>query len=161
MLALSILVGTYILLSIVDFIFTKNISTTTRARWAMVVLLIFTGTSHFAMPDRFVVMIPHFIPLKLWLVYLTGVIEIGLGFGLLFRKTRKVSGIALMIFFLLIFPANINNAITNQNIPGGFDSFIPYYNWIRLLFQPIYILWVFWSIKNEGITFKKTSSLQN
>lgn len=62
-----------------------------------------------------------------------------------------------MISFVLIFPVNVINALSNKDVPGALNH-IPYYLWIRLLFQSVYICWTVWSSelrKSGGITLEK------
>src|SRR5690606_40680289 len=72
------------------------------ARIAMCAMLLFTAVGHFAFADGMAMMIPAFIPFKTELVYLTGLLEILLGVGLLFQSTRKYAAWLLIVFFILV-----------------------------------------------------------
>ncbi len=61
-------------------------------RIAMAIMLSFTAIGHFVFIEGITAMIPDFIPLKGELVYLTGILEITLGLGLLIPKLKLKSG---------------------------------------------------------------------
>ncbi|WP_283421339.1 hypothetical protein [Chryseobacterium profundimaris] len=61
-------------------------------------------------------MIPEFIPAKLFWVYFTGIIEIAAGIGLMIPAIRELTAVLLIIFYILIFIANINSSKKNINI---------------------------------------------
>ncbi|PTM58413.1 DoxX family protein [Desmospora activa] len=148
MLVLLILLSVYLLLTVIAKVSAGRYFSTAKIRgcYAMCAMLFFTGVSHFVMVEPFVEMIPVWLPYPFWINMGAGVVELLLGLGLLFKRTRKVSGWLLAVFFVLVFPANINNAIYGNEIPGGLNN-IPYYPWIRLLFQPVYIVWALWCSK--------------
>lgn len=83
------------------------------ARIAMSVMLIFTSIAHFAFRKGMEMMVPGFIPLKKELVYFTGIIEILATIGLLIPIFRTITACLLILFFILILPANIYAAIKN------------------------------------------------
>jgi uncharacterized membrane protein len=88
-------------------------------------------------------MMPPPIPFKKQLVVLTGVIEIAAGIALLFRPYRELAAILLIIFFLLILPANIYAAIKRVNFQkASFDGPGPGYLWFRIPMQIFFIAWI-------------------
>ena len=83
---------------------------------------------------------PDFID---FVVVSSGVVEILLGLSLIFLVKYKVKiGIILAIFFVLVFPGNISQ-YTNGISAFGLDT--DQKRFIRLLFQPVLILWALWS----------------
>jgi uncharacterized membrane protein len=66
-----------------------------RMRIAMAIALIAAGTDHWVSPERYLPMMPPWIPLHLELVLFTGAAEIAGAFGLLIPRTRTLAGIAL------------------------------------------------------------------
>lgn len=88
-------------------------------------------------------MIPDFVPAKMFLVYFTGVIEIAAGIGLMIPSMRELTAILLIIFFVLVFIANINSSKKNINIFKA-DYSGPGMNYLykeRIPMQIILILW--------------------
>jgi uncharacterized membrane protein len=78
-----------------------------------------------------------------FVVLASGVVEIVLGLALLLSKRhRRTAGIALAVFFVLIFPGNISQ-YTNGIDAFGLDTDLK--RLIRLLFQPVLIWWALWS----------------
>ncbi len=75
-------------------------------------------------------------------VLLSGVLEIVIALVLIFWVKRKVEiGIGLAIFYVLVFPGNINQYVNH------IDAFVlttDRSRFIRLLFQPVLILWALW-----------------
>src|SRR5215207_8761226 len=66
-------------------------------RVALVVMLLFTGASHFSdLRHDFAAMIPDPLPKGLWVIYLTGLLEMAGAIGLLIPRVRKVAGICLV-----------------------------------------------------------------
>jgi len=76
-------------------------------------------------------------------VLISGYIEIAFGILMIIGGKLKVkTGIALGIFYILIFPGNINQYI-NEIDSLTLDS--NHKRLIRLFFQPLLVLWAFWS----------------
>ena len=78
-----------------------------------------------------------------FVVIASGVVEMVLGLALLLlKKYRAAAGIALAVFFILIFPGNISQ-YTNRIDAFGLDT--DQKRFIRLFFQPVLIWWALWS----------------
>jgi uncharacterized membrane protein len=77
------------------------------------------------------------------IVIVSGYIEIIFGITLIFlKKYKSYIGIALAIFFILIFPGNINQYIYEIDALRLDSNEKRFY---RLLFQPVLVLWALWS----------------
>ncbi|GBF75781.1 hypothetical protein PA598K_04213 [Paenibacillus sp. 598K] len=113
-------------------------------------LLLFAGLFiaaclyHFREADGFAAMLPDFVPLRLQIVYATGILELILAILLLLPQTRRRAGIWTAIYLVLIFPANIYAAMYGIPAPGQ-DETSQSALWIRLLFQPLLVWWVLWA----------------
>lgn len=112
---------------------------------AMFLMLCLTASGHFMFKKGMALMIPPFLPFKARLVSLTGIIEIILGLCLLIPAARVDAGYALIVFFLLILPANVYAAIKHINIEKGtYDGpGIPYL-WFRIPLQLFFIAWIYY-----------------
>ncbi len=78
-----------------------------------------------------------------FIVIASGVVEILLGLAMIFLWKYKIkAGIALSIFYVLIFPGNISQ-YANEISAFGLDTDLK--RFIRLFFQPVLILWALWS----------------
>ncbi|MGF6925164.1 putative membrane protein [Chitinophaga sp. W2I13] len=115
------------------------------ARISAAVMFLLIGVTHLVKPRKLTYMIEGMIPYPLFMVLFTGALEVLLGAGLLFSATQYYAGWGLMILLVAMFPANIRVAVLNLPAPGGLPS-KPWYIWSRLLFQPVYILWIWWAI---------------
>jgi uncharacterized membrane protein len=93
---------------------------------------------------EFQAQVPEWLPLgKDLIVILSGVVEFALGMGMLFWKKERVRvGVALAIFFVLIFPGNIAQYLNHTD---AFGLNTDKARLIRLFFQPVLILWALWS----------------
>lgn len=110
----------------------------------MSAMLIFTAIGHFAFTKGMSAMIPDFFPIKSEIVLATGILEILLAVGLLFPNYRTLTGWILIIFFLLLLPANINASLQNLNYQTGeFDGPGLFYLWFRVPLQVVFIVWVY------------------
>lgn len=116
------------------------------AQIAMAAMMVFTSIGHFIYTGGMAMMLPSFIPFKKEIVYLTGVMEIASAAGLLIPATRTVTAWLLIIFFIVLTPANINAAMKHLNMEKGtFDGSGPKYLWFRMPLQALFIGWVYWS----------------
>jgi uncharacterized membrane protein len=119
-------------------------------RIAMAAMLLFTAIGHFAFTKGMAAMLPDFIPAKTEVVILTGVLEIFLSIGLLLPNYRHTIAWVLIIFLILILPANIKAAIENINYQTGESNGEGLnYLWFRIPLQVFFLLWTYLtSIKN-------------
>src|SRR5690625_7540557 len=91
-------------------------------------------------------MLPDFIPFKTETVYLTGVIEIAAAIGLFIPNFRGVTAGLLIVFFILILPANIFAAINHIDYQNGtFDGHGLTYLLFRVSLQVLFIVWTYLS----------------
>ncbi len=118
-----------------------------NARIATGLTFIFTGLFHFITPDKFMMMMPPFLPFPLLLIYVSGFFEILGGIGLIVPFTKRAAAFGLVALLISVFPANIYVALNNVQL-GGFMS-NALYQWLRLPLQFLLILWVLWCSKGE------------
>ena len=115
-------------------------------RILLAVAMIYAGVSHLTFNRiDFYAQVPDWVPMsKDWVVILSGIIEIGLGMGLAFWKSKRQHfGWALAVFYVLIFPGNIAQYLNGTDAFGVLDS--DRARLIRLFFQPVLIAWALWS----------------
>jgi len=106
--------------------------------------LIYTGTLHLTTSRmEFQAQVPLWVPFSPdFVVLASGVVEIALGLALISLQRRREVGIATALFFIAIFPGNISQFV-NEIDAFGLDS--DRARAIRLLFQPLLVLWALWS----------------
>ena len=106
--------------------------------------LIYTGILHLTSSRlEFQAQVPPWVPFSAdFVVLASGVVEILLGLALASLRRRKEVGILTALFFIAIFPGNISQYV-NKVDAFGLDS--DQARFIRLLFQPLLVLWALWS----------------
>ncbi len=141
---LYILFGVFIISLVVTKYFTKAFDYSLSGRMAMSVMLLLTGIGHFVFTQGMIMMMPDLIPFKKELVYITGILEICAAFGLLVFRFQHMTAWLLIIFFLLILPANIHAALNHIDLQTGNDTGPgPDYLWFRIPLQVFFIAWVY------------------
>jgi uncharacterized membrane protein len=117
----------------------------TLFRWLLGAGLLLTGIAHLTWSrTEFLAQVPQWVPLEGDLVVvLSGLVEIALGAALIaLPKQRVILGWITAVFFVLIFPGNISQYV-NHIDAFGLDSDLE--RGIRLLFQPLLVIWALWS----------------
>lgn len=148
---LFVLIGSFLLAMGVSRIFAGDWHVILSGNIAMCIMMCFAASAHFAFSKGMEMMIPSFIPFRLPIVYLTGVLEILLGIGLLFPQFRNPASYALIIFYLLILPANISAALRHVDIQKAtLDGNGPAYLWFRIPMQLFFIAWIWYFGINLG-----------
>ena len=130
------------------------------AQIALGAFLLSAGISHLGSNrTEFLAQVPTWLPLDAdFVVVASGLVEITLGVllittALVFKKYRKQVGLITGIFFILIFPGNINQYV-NQIDAFGLDTDTK--RLIRLFFQPPLVIWALWSTSVIRLTEKLT-----
>ena len=112
-------------------------------RLLLAAILLFAGIGHFLNTQEFTAQVPPWLPAPELVVYVSGVVEILLALALIaLRKYQVVVGWIVAGFFVLIFPGNISQFVTQTNA-FGLDS--DGARLIRLLFQPLLVVLALWS----------------
>ncbi len=108
-------------------------------------MLMWAGFSHLTIArTEFVAQVPKWLTINEDLVVvLSGIVEITLGFSLVFLYRFKIIvGLVAGLFFIAIFPGNISQ-YTNHINAFGLDT--DKARLIRLFFQPLLVAWAVWS----------------
>ena len=115
---------------------------------ALGIFLTTAGISHLeSNRTEFLAQVPTWLPLDGdFVVVASGLVEITLGVliittALILTKYRGVIGLLTAVFFVLIFPGNINQYV-NQIDAFGLDTDTK--RLIRLFFQPPLVIWALW-----------------
>lgn len=116
------------------------------ARVGMTAMLIFTAVGHFIFAEGMAMMIPDIFPFKKGIVYFTAFFEIAAAIGLQLPRYRKITAWLLILFFILVLPANIKAAMEqvdyqNASFTGPGLSYL----WFRIPLQIVFIAWVYFS----------------
>jgi uncharacterized membrane protein len=140
---LIILLVTFAVLYLIDrFALGSRLGLSFVGRASMAVMLVATGISHFTNTEEMIAMMPDFMPAKRELVYFTGICELAAVPGLLWSKTSRLASILLLIFFVLVLPANIAGSLKEVRF-GGME-YGPWYLLFRIPLQILFIWWVWY-----------------
>lgn len=105
--------------------------------------MVVAGVAHFVIHESFLQQTPAFLPARSVIVWVSGVIEVGLGIALVaLPRYRRQVGWLLAVFLLAVFPGNIYQAVAGTSA-FGLDT--PAARWLRLAFQPALVAVVLWS----------------
>lgn len=110
-------------------------------RIALSIMLVVTGMAHFFKTELMIAMLPEVVPFKIYMVYITGVIEIAAALGLLTSRFSRLTSVLLVIFFISILPANIVGSIKQIGL-GGMENGVQYL-YFRIPLQLFFIFWVY------------------
>lgn len=112
-------------------------------RYLLSGILLVAGIGHFRNTSEFTAQVPTWMPAPDLVIYVSGVVEIMLAVALIaLPGQRVVIGWAVAAFFVVIFPGNISQFVT-QTDAFGLDSDAA--RFIRLLFQPVLVALALWS----------------
>jgi uncharacterized membrane protein len=115
------------------------------ARFALVVMLVFTATAHFnKIKHDLARMIPPFFPRPLLIVYVTGILEILGAVGLMLTPVRRLAGACLIGLLVGMFIANVNAAQKGITLRGQPATPL----WLRAPMQVLFIALLWWSTRS-------------
>lgn len=139
----SIVVGVYGALTLLNAVVPSiHLSRALRGRISLSFMFVFTAVGHFLVPEEMAQMLPPFIPLRVEIIYLTGILEIAGAIGLLIPGLERLSSIGLILFLVGILPANIYSSL--NSVAFGGSALGPAYLLIRVPFQLFLIGWAYY-----------------
>lgn len=81
------------------------------------------------------------------MIYMTGLLEVMAAFGLFIPALSRLTGMLLIVFFILILPTNIYASMRHLNYETAiFDGKGPGYLWFRIPFQLLLIGWTYYFV---------------
>lgn len=111
------------------------------ACFALAVMFVFTGISHFTkMKHDMARMVPAMFPQPMLMIYLTGVCELLGALGLVIARTRALSSWCLIFMLLALFPANVKAARAGLTLRGKLATPL----WLRTPMQVLFIGLLWW-----------------
>lgn len=102
----------------------------------------FTGLGHFVQTEPMAAMLPPWVPERVLLVYLTGILEFVLAAAVLVPTWRRTIGLTLIVMLVAFLPVNIYAAVNRIGMGG--HEWGPIYLLIRVPLQFILIGWIWW-----------------
>ena len=150
---LSVLIGTFLLVYGANkYLAGGRLDLSLIGRIALAAMLLVTGIAHFTSTEAMVAMMPEAIPYKVEMVYFTGVCELAGAVGLLWNRTSRLAAIMLIVFFVMVLPANIAGSLKRVEL-GGME-YGPAYLLFRVPLQ-IFLVWWTWYFgikRNKRVT---------
>ncbi len=105
--------------------------------WSLGLLYLAAGLLHLAWPAPFLSITPHWVPWAREIIAVTGLCEILGAVGLFLKPLRRFAGLALALYAVCVFPANVTHALNDLGAGTGLGL---WYHVPRLLLQPV-IIW--------------------
>ena len=102
----------------------------------------FTGLGHFIKTAEMAQMLPPWFPMRIPLIYATGVFEWAGSVSILIPQVSHYGGMLLCAFLVLVLPSNVYAALNRVDFGG--HSADPIYLMIRIPLQLVLIGWAYW-----------------
>lgn len=109
----------------------------------LITFYIIAGINHFIHPNGYIQIIPHWLPAPAVLNLLAGTAEIISGLLLLYKPTHKAGRILIILMLAAFLPVHIDMLI-RAPLKVGSLIVTPLLAWIRILLQPVLMLWAWW-----------------
>ena len=108
---------------------------------------IWVGVQHFIDTSFFLKIMPPSFPFHKESVYVSGVLELLFGSGIIIKKTRFYASWGIILLLIAVYPANIYLAFSEDAQQAiGVSSFVA--SWVRLPIQFVLIGLAYFSSKN-------------
>ncbi|WP_411901855.1 DoxX family protein [Methylorubrum thiocyanatum] len=114
-------------------------------RLGLIGLYGFIGVVHLAATDRFLPIMPGWVPAPRLVVVGTGLCEIAGALALFVPRLRRLAGIMLALYAVCVFPANIKQAVEGISVPPIPDTW--WYHGPRLALQPVMVWWALYAVR--------------
>jgi uncharacterized membrane protein len=106
---------------------------------SMAALYMLAGILHITAPDKFLPIVPYWVPYPRGVLLATGICEIAGALALITGRMRRLAGCMLAVYAVGVFPANIKHAVEGIDVPPVPNSW--WYHAPRLAAQPILVWW--------------------
>jgi uncharacterized membrane protein len=106
--------------------------------YLMAALYIAAGANHFAHPEAYIKIMPHWVPLHKEMVFISGTLEVSFALLLIFPLTRRLAAWCIIALLIGIFPANIQMMLDYLH---GHNPQL----WLTVLRLPLQIVLIWWA----------------
>jgi uncharacterized membrane protein len=107
-------------------------------RWLLAVFFAGAGYAHLASPDKLLSITPDWVPFAPQIIFVTGLLEFAGALALVTRPLRTWAAVAMALYTVCVWPANIKHAVDGIDLAGLPSSW--WYHGPRLAMQPV-IVW--------------------
>ncbi|WP_025761413.1 DoxX family protein [Dyadobacter tibetensis] len=121
-------------------------------RYFLAILMVTGGVQHFRNPEAYLAFVPSFLPEKMSVIYLSGILEIGFGaLALIPGKSKEWGSLGILGLLILFLPIHITDVFVQSPAMGSGRSAE-----IRLVLQFILIWAAFRVYKRVQSDFKSS-----
>src|SRR5690625_1193031 len=120
----------------------RNVEIRKLACWGLGLAFIYFSMGHVVQTNGMVEMLPQWVPMRLPLVYVTGVLEVAIAIALFIPAYQSIASKLAIVVFVAFFPANIYAALNGVGLGG--HQWGPVYLLIRGPLQIVLIAWAYW-----------------
>lgn len=106
----------------------------------MAILYFLAGLNHFRDPQFYLDIMPSFFPIKEFLNFVSGGMEVVLAIGLFSVSTRKISAYLIILLLISFFVVHIAHLFQTPDIYNELGKAAPY---LRIVFQFVFIYWAY------------------
>ncbi len=146
---LLLLVVPYLILTLLDrWVTGFKVGARTRARVGLSLFFIFTSIGHFIKAEEMSAMLPPFVPYRIQIIYLTGVLEILGAIGVWIAPLMTLTRFCLILMLICFLPANIYSAMNHVDFGGHGEG--PGYLLFRVPFQFFVVWWTYYATKQNS-----------
>lgn len=139
LLMLALMMGPYVLVRLLSATSGRDLDARGAAAIGLGLLFVFTGIGHFAQTQVMALMLPAWMPARVPLVWLTGLVEFVIALGFFMPRTRRIAGWTAAVVLVAFFPANIHAAL--NHVPMGGHAWGPQYLLLRAPVQVVILAW--------------------
>jgi len=107
-------------------------------RWLLAAFFAAAGYAHLAVPEKLLSITPDWVPYAPQVIFITGLLEFAGALAFVTRPLRTPAAIALALYTICVWPANIKHAVDGIDLAGLPSSW--WYHAPRLALQPV-IAW--------------------
>ena len=137
------LVGPYLVLTLLlgRIMPRRRVPAATAGRIGISLMFLITASGHYFQAAAMAQMLPPAVPLRLEIVYVTGVFELLGAIGVWVPSVARLTGALLIVMLIGVLPSNIYAAFAR--VPFGGHDAGPVYLLVRVPFQLLVIGWVY------------------
>lgn len=106
--------------------------------YVMAAMYVAAGLMHFIKPKMYMRIMPRYFPFPKTLVYLSGAIEIGLGFALCFEETKNLATFGIILMLAAFLPVHFY-MLSDQKAAMGLPK------WALILRIPLQFGLMYWA----------------
>lgn len=139
---LILLIAPYVAVRMASAVSGRDFDAWGAAATGLGILFVFVGLGHFVQTESTAQMLPPWVPVRVPLVYATGLLEFAVAAGFFLEDTRRPTGWVAAAMLVLFFPLNVYAAILH--VPTGGHEMGPAYLLMRMPVQIFVLLWVYW-----------------